>query len=81
MAAGVGLGVLVPGIEGVIDSVQVGTTNLPIAIGPLLMFALAVVFLRDHPEYMVGPAGVASTGTHAVPCADERPSAGHRCLR
>ena len=92
MALGVGLGYFIPNISNVTNSLSVGTTNIPLAIGlilmmypplakvdysllpiafkdkkvlsvslllnwiisPILMFILAIIFLRDEPDYMVG---------------------------
>jgi ACR3 family arsenite transporter len=92
MAVGVGLGVLFPQMASMTDSLSVGTTNIPLAIGlilmmypplakvdysliptifkdtklmslslflnwivgPILMFVLAIIFLKDEPGYMSG---------------------------
>ena len=92
MGIGVSLGYFMPNISEAINGMSRGTTNIPIAIGlivmmypplakvnyallpkvfqntkilsislllnwvigPVLMFALALIFLNDHPGYMVG---------------------------
>ena len=57
MAAGLGLGALLPGFDDALDALRIGTVSLPIAIGLLLMMYPVLAKVRYEE---VGPARAAS---------------------
>ncbi|MFY7811866.1 MAG: ACR3 family arsenite efflux transporter [Flavobacterium sp.] len=92
MGIGIGLGKIFPEIKSIFENLSIGSTNIPLAlglilmmypplakvdysllskafndqkvlkislflnwiVGPILMFLLAVLFLRDQPDFMIG---------------------------
>ncbi|MCP9848351.1 ACR3 family arsenite efflux transporter [Cyanobium sp. Morenito 9A2] len=64
MAGGLLLGRLVPGLQGALDAVRIGTTSLPIALGLLVM--MVPVLAKVRYEEMGCPGGRLSPGTRTL---------------